>query len=137
MTRIQSPFDKGAKGSEAARVSLGLVLLTFGSLALALPRLLVRRIEGPGANSPAAVYAFRMFGIRTVLIGRQLLTRDEAERRSAIEQAPLIHATDTLTATLLTVGGELPRRTGASLIGVSACNTALALAARHRKQRLR
>ena len=114
---------------DVARVALGLSRLTFGSLGLVAPRLMVGRIQGPGAESSAAVYAFRMFGIRTVLIGRQLLTEDGPQRRSAVATAPLIHATDTLTATLLTVNGDVPRRTGLSLVCVSGLNTALALAA--------
>lgn len=116
--------------ASAARTALGLLRLTFGSLALAAPDRLVARVEGPGADSPAGVYAFRMFGIRTVLIGRTLLRGSGPELDRALAEAPLIHAADTVTATLLTLSGRVPRRTGLSLMAVSGLNTALAVAAR-------
>jgi hypothetical protein len=117
---------------DTARITLGITRLVFGSLGLLAPRLLIRRIQGPGTNSPAAVYAFRMFGIRTVLIGHQLLAPDGPNRREALRVAPFIHGADTATATLLTARGDVPKRTGLSLIAVSGFNTAMALVARHR-----
>ena len=115
-----------------ARRALGLTRLTFGTLALVAPALPIRRIEGAREPSPAAVYAFRMFGIRTVLLGRELLLRHQhsATLGRALTQAPLIHAVDTATATALTVQGQVPRRTGLLLVAVSGVNTVLALVAR-------
>lgn len=115
-----------------ARRALGVTRLTFGTVALVAPALPIRRIEGTGQPPPAAVYAFRMFGIRTVLLGRELLVRHEygATLRRALAQAPLIHAVDTATATALTVQGQVSRRTGLLLVAVSAVNTCLALVAR-------
>ncbi len=112
-----------------ARIALGVTRLTFGTIGLVAPSVLIRRIEGPAAQSPAAVYAFRLFGIRTVLLGRQLLVKDGPERRNALAEAPLIHASDTLTATLLTLTGKVPKRVGVPLIAASCVNTVLALAA--------
>jgi hypothetical protein len=119
---------------DRARITLGMARLVFGTLGLLAPRLLIRRIQGPGTNSPAAVYAFRMFGIRTVLIGKQLLAPDGPNRREALRVAPIIHGADTATATLLTVRGHVPKRTGLSLIAVSGFNTAMALLALPRAQ---
>jgi hypothetical protein len=116
--------------ADRARVALGTVRLALGTAALVAPQLLVRRVEGAGPPSPAAVYAFRMFGIRTALIGWDLLAADGPELRRALERAPLVHATDTATATLLTVRGQVPARTGLPLVAVSGLNTALALLAR-------
>lgn len=113
-----------------ARTALGLLRLTFGTLALLAPGRLVARVEGPGARSPAAVYAFRMFGVRTVLIGRTLLRGEGPVLHRALEEAPLIHGADTATAALLTLSGQVPRRTGLSLVAVSGLNTTLALLAR-------
>lgn len=121
---------RDSPSGKRARISLGLLRLVFGSLALAVPGLLVRRIEGPQASSPAAVYAFRMFGIRTVLLGRQLLVSDGSDLATALAEAPLIHGSDTATATLLTLTGQVPRRTGVMLMAVSGVNTALSLIAR-------
>ena len=125
-TKVTTTSSAGSR----ARVSLALLRLIFGSLALLAPRLLIRRIEGPEANSPAAIYAFRMFGIRTVLLGRRLLLTDGSDLAKALAEAPIIHGTDAATATLLTVTGQVPRRTGATLMAVSGVNTALSLIAR-------
>lgn len=125
----------------SARILLGLLRLTFGSLALAVPGLLVGRAEGrttdlQGSDNPAAVYAFRMFGIRTVLIGRALLLPEGPQREAAVREAPLIHASDTATATLLTVTGRVPRRAGLGLVAISGLNTVLAvLAVTERRRR--
>lgn len=115
---------------DRARIALGLLRVTFGSLGLLVPRRLAGRVDGVTPSGPAAVYAFRMFGIRTVLIGRDLLREDGPERRQAVLVAPLIHAADTLTAAGLTLSGQVPRRTGVPLVAVSGLNTVLALLAR-------
>lgn len=111
------------------RVALALLRTSFGLAGLVRPELLVRRVDGAGPPSPAAVYAFRMFGIRTVVIGSQLLARDAEVRHAAVATAPVIHAADTVTATLLTVRGAVPRGVGAPLVAVSAANTVLAVLA--------
>jgi hypothetical protein len=131
MTRPADPDPDPADGTPARgpRLALGLVRLAFGSVALLRPETLVRRVDGVGDTSPAAVYAFRMFGIRTVLIGVQLLGRDGPVRRATVATAPAIHGSDTLTAALLTVQGKVPGRTGAPLVAVSALNTVLAVRA--------
>ena len=120
--------------ADRARVALGAVRLALGTTALLAPQLLARRVE-PGPPSAAAVYAFRMFGIRTALIGWDLLAGTEAQLRRTLDRAPMIHATDTMTATLLTVRGEVPVRTGLPLVAVSGLNTALALLARRQRVR--
>ena len=51
----------------------------------------------PAAN-PAAPYVLRLFGVRTVLIGLELLRSDGAARRSALDRGVLIHASDTASA---------------------------------------
>ena len=73
-----------------------------------MPKVLIDRIDPGDPPSPAAVYAFRLFGIRTVLIGRDLLRPPGEARSRSVAEAPLIHASDTVTATLLTVGGAVP-----------------------------
>ena len=116
--------------SSLARTGLGLIRILNGALGLFAPRVLIGRIDDRQPPSPAAVYAFRLFGVRTILIGRDLLVlRGEALDR-ALEAAPLIHASDTVTAALITVTGQVDRRRGGTLIGISALNTVLALLAR-------
>jgi hypothetical protein len=112
------------------RVALGLVRLVNGVLGLAVPHVLIRRIDPAEPPSPAAVYAFRLFGIRTIHIGRDLLRPAGAQRARAVDEAPLIHASDTATATLLTVTGRVPLKSGLPLVAISGLNTVLAVAAR-------
>lgn len=120
---------RGDSGSDRARMALAVIRLINGSVALVAPRLLIGRMDSADPPSPAAVYAFRMFGIRTVLIGRELLVEDGLARARAVAQAPLIHATDLGTATLLTLTRRVSVRRGLPLIGISALNTFLAVQA--------
>jgi hypothetical protein len=115
-----------------ARTALGLLRLLFGTLGLLAPGVLIRRIEGADDDA-AAVHAFRMFGIRTIVLGRHLLVQRGPHLRSTVNEALLIHGADTASAVLLTAGGRVPRRAGYALVLVSTINTALALAARRGK----
>jgi hypothetical protein len=116
--------------SSLARTALGLIRILNGALGLFAPRVLIGRIDDRQPPSAAAVYAFRLFGVRTILIGRDLLVRRGEALDRALEAAPLIHASDTVTAALITVTGQVDRRRGGTLIGISALNTVLALLAR-------
>jgi hypothetical protein len=116
----------------AARLALGVIRIINGGLGLFVPRVLIRRIDPQDPPSPAAVYAFRLFGVRTLLIGRDLLRPPGARLDRTIAEAPLIHASDTVTATLLTVGKRVPLRSGLTLVGISGLNTALAVVAQRR-----
>lgn len=87
----------------------------------------VRPPAARGSN-PAPVYPLRMFGVRTVLLGTELLLpQDERERARAMRNGIVIHASDTLAAGLGGLRGQLPPRTAALLTGISAVNTALAI----------
>lgn len=119
--------------SRRARTALGIVRLLNGGLGLLLPKVLIHRLDPADPPSPAAVYAFRLFGIRTILLGRDLLVCDNADLRRTLDEAVLIHVTDTVTATSLTASGSVPRRSGLVLMAVSAGNTALALLARRER----
>jgi hypothetical protein len=116
----------------AARILLGTIRLANGSLALVAPARLADRLGVDPVENPAMLYALRMFGIRTLLIARDLLGPDEHARAKALRHAPLIHASDTLAAALAAASGKLPRRAAVLITGISAVNTALALAARRR-----
>ncbi len=70
-----------------------------------------------------------MFGIRTILIGLDLLLLRGAELRRAEQLAVLIHATDTVSAAVTLARGDLPRKQGLVSTVISAINTALAIAA--------
>lgn len=109
-----------------ARRLLAAIRIANGSVALLAPARLAERLGADPAESPALLYALRMFGVRTVLMGRNLLRGDP----DAIRAAPLIHASDTIAAALAAASGKLPRRAGILITAISALNTVLALAAR-------
>jgi hypothetical protein len=77
-------------------------------------------------------YPFRMFGIRTILIGADLLARDPAVRRHALRAAIVVHASDTVSAFATGASGGLPRRAARVTTAISALNVALALLANRR-----
>ena len=115
--------------ADLARVLLALIRLVNGLLALAVPQMLARNIGIDPSENPAVLYVFRMFGIRTVLIGLDLLAPGE-RRAQALHVAPLIHASDTLAAFLASLNGRFPKPTAWVVVGISAFNTLLALIAR-------
>ncbi len=93
-----------------------------------MPGILARQVGiDPDAN-PGALYAFRMFGIRTVLLGAELLIQTGDRRAEALRRAPLIHASDTLAAFLASNSGNFPKR-GRLIVWISATNTLLAVIA--------
>jgi hypothetical protein len=102
--------------------------LLNGGAALLAPGFLARQIGvDPDAN-PGIVYVFRMFGIRTVLIGAELLMQTGERRSEALRRAVVIHASDTLAAFLATLSGQFPKQ-GRAIVWISALNTALAIVA--------
>jgi hypothetical protein len=115
---------------EGARVALAAIRIFNGSAGLAAPAFAARRSSGGAEATDPAHYPWRMFGVRTVLIGAELLSRDHEVRERAVRIAPLIHATDTVSAALGGLLGETPRRTSMMLTLVSGTNTMLALLAR-------
>jgi uncharacterized protein YjeT (DUF2065 family) len=117
-----------SKTAHVARIALGLIRVVNGTIGLVAPQIITRRLANPGdeAPPPAAVYALRMFGIRTILAGLELL-RGEPRRSQAMRQAPLIHASDLVTAVLVARSGRVPLNAGVLISGISAFNTLLAL----------
>ncbi|HEY5058410.1 MAG TPA: hypothetical protein VII51_05280 [Gaiellaceae bacterium] len=113
-------------GSVAARRLLAAIRVANGAAALVVPARLAERLGADPAENPALLYALRMFGVRTVVMGRDLF-RGEPH---AVQAAPLVHASDTVAAMLAAASGKLPRKAGVAIVAISALNTALALAAR-------
>ncbi len=112
-----------------ARITLAGIRLFNGVAALFVPATLARRLGvDPDAN-PAALYALRLFGVRTVLIGAQLLLRDGGVRSHSLRIAPVIHALDATAALIAGERGQLPRRAATTAALISTVNTALALIA--------
>lgn len=116
-------------GPDTARKTLGAIRIVNGTLGLLAPEFLLRRLGVDVTTDHSGAYPFRMFGIRTVLIGLDLWTLTGDDLRRATRTAVLVHASDTLAAAATTVRGDLPRREGLVATGISAVNTGLAIAA--------
>jgi hypothetical protein len=114
---------------DAARTALAVVRIVNGAAALLAPGVLLRRLGADPAAGASGIYPFRLFGIRTVLIGADLLVLRGPALRRATRTAVLIHAADTAAALATGLRGELPRRSATVTALISATNTALAVAA--------
>ena len=112
-----------------ARKLLAGVRIFNGTAGLLAPEILLRRLGADLQQDRSGIYPFRMFGIRTVLIGVDLLVLQGEQRRRATQLAVLIHASDTIAAATAGVRGDLPRRAAVLTTLISAGNTALAIAA--------
>jgi uncharacterized membrane-anchored protein len=116
---------------DSARTALAGIRILNGAAALFAPRLLARRLNVEASAEPMS-YPFRMFGIRTILIGADLLGRDEAVRRHATRAAVLVHASDTVSAIATGIKGGLPRKSATGATAISTLNLVLALLANRR-----
>jgi hypothetical protein len=114
-----------------ARVTLAGIRIFNGTAGLLAPDKLARKLELEEAAGPMS-YPFRMFGIRTVLIGVDLLSRDPEVRRHAVRAAPLIHASDTISAWAAGKLGVLSPKAAQTATTISAVNLVLALLANRR-----
>jgi hypothetical protein len=112
-----------------ARKVLAVVRIVNGAVALFAPQFLLRRLGTDPDRDPSGVYPFRMFGIRTVLIGADLLLLTGEESRRATKLAVVIHATDTVSAATCLVKGYLPPKAGVVATLISGGNTVLAVIA--------
>jgi hypothetical protein len=116
-----------------ARYALAAIRLFNGGAALFTPEKLARRLGADPQANGAVIYALRMFGVRTIMIGAELLVlRGEALDRS-LRKGVLIHASDTVAAAAAGAKGYLPPRTAAFTTLISTVNTGLAIAARGRR----
>lgn len=112
-----------------ARQTLAFVRIVNGGLALFAPKFLLQRLGTDAEQDPSGIYPFRMFGIRTLLIGADLLLLTGEEQRRATRLAVLIHASDTASAATCLLRGYLPKRVGVLTTAISAGNTVLAVVA--------
>jgi hypothetical protein len=129
MRRMSDTVDRTR---DVARILLACIRLFNGLAALLAPQALAGRLGIDADKNPAALYVFRMFGIRTVLIGADLLLQKGERRREALRLGIIVHASDTLAAYLAGRSGKLPGNTSKMIVAISAVNTALALYANQR-----
>lgn len=117
-----------------ARLALAGIRIVNGTLALISPGWLLRRLQVDPATNRAAFYVFRMFGIRTVLVGAALLSSDPEARARAVREGVLIHASDTTAAVLAGLTGQLKARAATQVAILSGINTLLAVLAQPRRR---
>lgn len=108
-----------------ARLILAAIRLVNGTLALLAPETLLRRLGADPDANKVAIYPMRMFGIRTVVLGVQLLADQPSPQ--ADKFGVLIHATDSVTAIKAGIRRQLPPRVAAMTAAISLTNTALAV----------
>jgi hypothetical protein len=119
----------GALGT-TARIALGGVRIVAGTAGLLAPTMIINRFgdSNPSAN-PAAIYGLRLFGIRTVLIGADLIRLHGRDLDRALWAAPIIHASDTATVLTLQRKKQLSPERARPLALISGVNTLLAVTA--------
>jgi hypothetical protein len=116
--------------TNGARVTLGVVRVVNGVLGLVAPTFIARRLGDPEPDrNAAAVYGIRLFGVRTIVIGLDLLRPPGEARDRAVQVAPLIHASDTATVLTLQRRKVLPPAMARPLAAISGLNTLLAVVA--------
>jgi hypothetical protein len=118
-----------------ARYLLGAIRITVGSASLFAPVQFARSLGiDPDAN-PAAVYILRLFGVRTLVIGAQLVLLEGEALKAVDRPAALIHASDVAAAALAGRSGHLPRDAARKAMLISSVNVALALLSRAGRSR--
>jgi hypothetical protein len=115
---------------EFARIALGTIRTVNGLAAMLTPRKMLRRLGVDPETNGAAIYALRMFGIRTILLGIELFVAKGERLEEALQRGVIIHASDTASAFMTGVRKELPRRVAVMVTMISSINTALAIMAR-------
>ncbi len=119
--------------ANCARVLLAGIRLFNGAAALFAPEFLIKRLGlDPSANA-AMIYPLRMFGIRTLVIGAELLLPSGEVRTHAQRMAILIHVSDAITAMVARARGQLPARQATITVLISTTNAVLSLLARPRR----
>ena len=112
-----------------ARYVLGAVRLLNGAATLFATRPFGKRFGVDPDTSPAAVYALRLFGVRTLYIGAELVLARGDHLRHAVTVAPAIHASDAVSAALAGAGGQLPPKAARMATAISSVNVLLSLLA--------
>src|SRR5262249_19862778 len=92
----------GGTTSQLAWRALAIIRLINGLLALLAPGWLAGRLEVKAETQPGMIYALRMFGVRTMVIGADLWL-DPVARPRALRQGILIHASDATAALIAAV----------------------------------
>jgi hypothetical protein len=113
-----------------SRYALGGIRVLNGAMGLLAPAVIQKRLGDTAADrNAAAIYGLRLFGIRTVIIGADLIRLRGDALGHAVRSAPLIHACDTATVLMLKRNEQLPPQLARPLALISGLNTVLAVTA--------
>jgi hypothetical protein len=115
--------------ADYARLALAAIRLANGTAALLAPASFARRVGIEPEAQPGSLYAFRLFGVRTIVIGAELLSSERARTQRALRAGVAIHAVDAASAALAGLTRQLPPRGAAAAFGLSTLNALLARAA--------
>jgi hypothetical protein len=107
-----------------ARIALATIRLVNGTMALLTPEMMLRRLEVDPAANKAATYPLRMFGVRTVVLGVDLLAGGSMQQKGRV--GVVIHASDAASAITAGLRRQLPARAALVAAGISVTNTVLA-----------
>jgi len=105
---------------------LAVIRMVNGATALVAPQVYTSRMGATSADG-ATKYAFRLFGIRALVSGWELLA-PESQRRWLPELTVLVHASDVVSAYAAGRQGEVSRDFSRMTVALSGLNTALAVA---------
>jgi hypothetical protein len=109
---------------DRARIALAAIRLVNGAMALLTPEMMLRRLGADPAANQVAIYPLRMFGVRTVVLGVDLLAGGSMQQKGRV--GVVIHATDAASAITAGLRRQLPKRVALVAAGISLTNTALA-----------
>lgn len=112
-----------------ARYALAGIRLVVGTGSLVTPRIMARRFGIDADANPHAIYLLRLFGVRTVVIGAELLLPESEARARNLRIGVAIHLSDAVAALLAGARRQLPRHAAMTAAGVSTLNALLAVAA--------
>ncbi len=114
---------------DVARTTLACVRIFNGAMGLFAAGKMAESLGGELGEDKRFVYPARMFGIRTLVLGVDLLMlkADDASAQRVLRQAVLIHATDTAAAVYAGRRGELRGKAAKLTVAISAVNTVLAV----------
>ena len=112
-----------------ARKALACVRIFNGAIGLFAPARMSATLGSTPGEDTRFGYPARMFGIRTLVLGTDLLLlkADDPAARRILRQAVLIHATDTAAAAYAGARGELRGKAAKFTAAISAVNTVLAV----------
>ena len=109
---------------DRARIALAAIRLVNGTMALLTPKMMLRRLGADPAANQVAIHPLRMFGVRTVVLGVDLLAGGSMQQKGRV--GVVIHATDAASAITAGLRRQLPARVALTAAGISVTNTVLA-----------